>query len=459
MRQNDKQSDFIDVANLRVGHYIYLDVGWMGHPFALNSFRISSEDQIATIRGLGLERLRFSPAQSRLPEEAPGNPAAEATVSLTSKPEDKSGEGPSTPNAETSMTAEAASPAATAPAAPSPLTPKELRREQIARQHAALQRCENQFNDAAHTYRAIVEGIYTHTLESREQGEAIVDGMISQMGAANEEILVRLLSEKAGERTSLHSINVTIISLLLARATGSTPEHMRDIGLGALLHDIGKMELPDRLRWSDSEVSDAEKSLYRSHVGKGVVMAQKLGLPDGAKLIIAQHHELSDGSGYPKSLHNESIYAPARIVALVNRYDNLCNPGNPAQAVTPHEALSLIYAQNRNQYDARVMAVFIRLMGVYPPGSVIELSTGRHALVVSVNSARPLRPNVIIHDPSVPADEALIMDLESNPEIGIRRSIKPLQLPKAAYDYLSPRKRLCYFFERGSELGSVPPCP
>ena len=149
------------------------------------------------------------------------------------------------------MTAEAASPAATAPAAPSPLTPKELRREQIARQHAALQRCENQFNDAAHTYRAIVEGIYTHTLESREQGEAIVDGMISQMGAANEEILVRLLSEKAGERTSLHSINVTIISLLLARATGSTPEHMRDIGLGALLHDIGKMELPDRLRWSD----------------------------------------------------------------------------------------------------------------------------------------------------------------------------------------------------------------
>ena len=128
MRQNDKQSDFIDVANLRVGHYIYLDVGWMGHPFALNSFRISSEDQIATIRGLGLERLRFSPAQSRLPEEAPGNPAAEATVSLTSKPEDKSGEGPSTPNAETSMTAEAASPAATAPAAPSPLTPKELRR-------------------------------------------------------------------------------------------------------------------------------------------------------------------------------------------------------------------------------------------------------------------------------------------------------------------------------------------
>lgn len=473
MPPNDKQSEFIAIADLRIGHYIYLDVGWMGHPFALNSFRITSTDQIATIRGLGLERLRFSPAQSRLPEAEPGELAAPAATNVTQDGTATTTPGtpvqtgltdtPESQTAEAAVTNEAAAtsaPAGAAVALPSQngaATPKELRREQIAQQHAALQRCENQFNDAAHTYRSIVEGIYTHPLESRQQGEAVVDGMIGQMGAAGEEILVRLLSEKAGERTSLHSINVSIVSLLLARAMGSTSEQMRDIGVGALLHDIGKMELPDRLRWNDHDGSEAEKTLYRSHVGKGVVMAQKLGLSDGAKLIIAQHHELADGSGYPKGLRNDSIYAPARIVALVNRYDNLCNPGNPAQAVTPHEALSLIYAQNRSQYDARVMAVFIRLMGVYPPGSVIELSTGRHALVVSVNSARPLRPNVIIHDPSVPADEALIMDLETNPEIGIRRSVKPLQLPKAAYDYLSPRKRLCYFFERGGDLAAMHP--
>jgi hypothetical protein len=91
------------------------------------------------------------------------------------------------------------------------------------------------------------------------------------------------------------------------------------------------------------------------------------------------------------------------------------------------------------------------MMGIYPPGSVVQLSDERYALVVSVNSSRPIKPKVIIHDPSVPRDDALMINLEHETHLGIRRSLKPVQLPKAAYDYLSPRKRLCYFFERASD--------
>jgi hypothetical protein len=87
-------------------------------------------------------------------------------------------------------------------------------------------------------------------------------------------------------------------------------------------------------------------------------------------------------------------------------------------------------------------------MGVYPPGSVVQLVNDRYAIVVSVNSSRPLRPRVIVHDSRVPKDEAPILDLETVPELGIRRSLKPSQLPRDALDYLSPRKRICYFFER-----------
>jgi hypothetical protein len=68
--------------------------------------------------------------------------------------------------------------------------------------------------------------------------------------------------------------------------------------------------------------------------------------------------------------------------------------------------------------------------------------------VVSVNSDRPLKPRILIHEPDVPADEALVFDLEQHPDVGIQRAIKPLQLPRAVFDYLSPRKRMCYFFER-----------
>lgn len=79
---------------------------------------------------------------------------------------------------------------------------------------------------------------------------------------------------------------------------------------------------------------------------------------------------------------------------------------------------------------------------------MVELTDGRHALVVSVNSSRPLKPQIVIYEPRVPREEALVEDLEHMPDIGIRRSLKPLQLPKAAFDYLSPRLRVCYFFER-----------
>ena len=84
--------------------------------------------------------------------------------------------------------------------------------------------------------------------------------------------------------------------------------------------------------------------------------------------------------------------AAARIVALVNRYDNLCNPPSLAKALTPHEALSLLFAQARSQFDATMLNAFIRMMGVYPAGSVVQLTDDRYALVMSVNSTRPLKP-------------------------------------------------------------------
>ena len=110
-----------------------------------------------------------------------------------------------------------------------------------------------------------------------------------------------------------------------------------------------------------------------------------------------------------------------------------------------------MFAQKKPLFHSATMSLFVRMMGVYPPGSVVQLTDERFALVVSVNSTRPLKPSVVVHDPRVPPDEALVIDLENEPEVGIRRSLKPLQLPKAAFDYLSPRKRMCYFFERARE--------
>lgn len=418
----DSQPQFIETSLLRIGMHIHLDLGWMDHPFPMNSFTLRSQEQIDTIRSLGLERVRFSPGKSD-PEFQEHSIAASNAIQGVTEEE-----------------------------APE-IAARRLRRDLLSSQRSSLQACERQFADAARSYKQAIGTVHAQPALSREHAENLIRGFLSEV-LGEQEACIRLLSENAGEKGSLHSINVTVISLLLGKASGLGKQDMLDLGMGALLHDLGKIELPNRLRWNDELFTTSEREIHQEHVAHGVTLGRKMGLSQGAILVIGQHHELADGNGYPLHIMEDKMSLPSRIVSLVNLYDNLCNPFNPALAITPHEALALIFAQKRAKFHAITLSLFVRMMGVYPPGSVVQLSDNRFALVVSVNSCRPLRPRIVIHDPQIPRDEALVVDLEDEPALGIHRSLKPLQLPKAAFDYLSPRKRMCYFFERAREIPS-----
>ncbi|MEB0137780.1 MULTISPECIES: HD-GYP domain-containing protein [unclassified Undibacterium] len=414
---------FIEPAELKIGMFIYLDISWLEHPFPSSNFKISNAEQIATIRSLGLTRLRYAPAKSSVTVEP-------AMVSLP----------------------------AVVPKAANPPSAVQLaaqqRRTLLAEQAASLQVCERQFSHAASGFRQVSDQVHAQPEHAKQAAEQLIQGFLAQL-LNEDEAAIRVLSEKGGEKNSLHAINVTVISLLLGKTLGLSKSEMFDLGIGAMLHDIGKIDLPDRLRWFDEHFSSAEKQLYRTHVVQGVNLARKMQLPPNVVLLIAQHHEHVDASGYPAGVSGEKMVPLSRIVSLVNHYDNLCNPTNPALAVTPHEALAQIFAQHKTRFDLPMLTAFIRMMGVYPPGSLVQLTDERYAMVMSVNATRPLKPVVIVHDPAVPREDALLMYLEREPQLGIRRSLKPLQLPRAAYDYLSPRKRLCYFFERGVDAGSL----
>lgn len=419
------QTVYLDVSRLSIGLFIHLDLGWMDHPFSLNSFKIRSQDQIDTLRSLGVRQVRCCPEMS---DPDVWQTACRLEDSLP-------GEAIPRPPAQDGGVDELAA-----------------RRQWLADQRASLQRCERRFGEAARVFRQIFRQAHAQPEGCREQAAALIDGFVGEM-LAEQECAIRLLSEKSGDDNTLHALNVTIISLLLGRAAGLSADEMRELGVGALLHDIGKLELPDRLRWQDEQGSLAERQLYREHVAHGVELGRRMRLSPTALLVIAQHHELADGSGFPRQLANDRMSVPGRIVALVNRYDNACNPSNPALALTPHEALSTLFVQMKTRFDKAILALFIRMMGVYPPGSAVQLSDGRYALVASVNSSRPLKPWVVVHDPRFDKEEAPLLNLEQEPALSIKTSFKPLQLPKAVLDYLSPRKRLCYFFDRARDLG------
>ena len=175
-----------------------------------------------------------------------------------------------------------------------------------------------------------------------------------------------------------------------------------------------------------------------------------------ALLVIGQHHEHQDDSGFPQGIGGQRISVPARMVALVNRYDNLCHGSARTLAMTPHEALSLLFAQGQRQYDPALLGAFVRMMGVYPPGSVVQLTDERYAVVESVCASRPLRPKVQVHEPGVPEDEAPLLDLSQQRALGIRRALPAEQLPSAVREQLMPLRRAAWFFEASDDDTEVP---
>jgi HD-GYP domain-containing protein (c-di-GMP phosphodiesterase class II) len=427
-RQETAMSPTVAVQDLRVGMFIHLDLGWMAHPFPLSSFRITSAEQIATIRSLGLLMVRWSPEKSDLVPP----PSAGGAVATVDAPE-------------VAVVQETAAQAAA-----------RCRREELAAQRAATQLCERQYGEATRAWREAADAVVPRPEHARAQTEALSGALLDKM-LVDAEVCIRLLSAGTGDRTTAHALNVTVISLLMGRACGLPRAEMMDLGVGALMHDIGKIDVIDRLRHADDSFSTVELNAYREHVAAGVHHGRRMELKPGALLVVAQHHENADATGFPMKLGTDRMSTAARIVALVNRYDNLCNPATLSRALTPHEALSILFAQSRSKYDATILNAFIRMMGVYPAGSVVQLTDDRYAMVTSVNSSRPLKPRVLVHDARGAREEALLLDLEATPDLGIRRSLNPAKLPRPALEYLSPRPRVTYFFETAPVPVKAPP--
>ena len=443
-----RPTDQIDVHALRVGMFVHLDVGWMSHPFPLSSFRITTAAQLATIRSLGIRTVRWSPQQSDLTPDDAGRGLTTLPGPIGAVAGDAANDS-GLDDADATDTVPYALPSADNvidAAAHAAQRAQAEHARQLARQREAEERCTRQYGEAARACRHTIELIPSKPHEARAQAEALARSITDKM-VGEQDLCIRMLTEGAGDKASMHAMNVGIISLLMGRCFGFNDEEMQDLGVGAMLHDIGKLEMPARLRHREDNFSPNEARVYEEHVEMGGVQARRMGLSAGAMAVIAQHHEHADGSGFPAKLNSDRMTMAARIVALVNRYDNLCNPHLLAKALTPHESLSMLFAQGRAKFDTSILGAFIKMMGVYPPGSTVQLTDDRYALVVAVNSARPLKPNVLVHDAATPRADALILDLENAGGIGIRRSVRAQQLPPTALDYLAPGARVTYFFE------------
>ncbi len=418
MGPNDSDSDhWVLPEQLRIGMYIHVGLPWFSHPFTLSSFKISTHEQLLELLALQQTRFRFDPALSDVGPDAV-------------QPED----------------------AAVAEGRRDPvMAEKNARVQRLGEHRRAVAQTEKAFLRTAAAMRSFEDNLFTRPKEAMEEMHELVKHIASAF-LDRPEVTLHVMGEKCGgDEAYYHSLNVSILCMMLAKDLHLDRAQFVTLGTGAILHDIGLREIPERIvKKAPERFNEAERALRARHIEYGVAMGKRLGLAPDVLAIIAQHHELADGSGYPRALKLNQIAPLSRVVSLVNYYDKLCNPVDFARAMTPHEALSAMFAQHKQKFDDEILQLMIRCLGVYPPGTIVKLSNDAFAMVVSVNPQKSLRPWVLLYDAGVPREEAILLNLELETDLNIGKAIRPAMLPSPVYAYLSPSKRIKYFFDSES---------
>ena len=195
-----------------------------------------------------------------------------------------------------------------------------------------------------------------------------------------------------------HSVRASILAAVFGRHIGLPEEVLQNLATGALLMDIGMARLPRSvLMTPEASCSPEQRAMLREHVHHGLAILEACeGINDQVLGLVQYHHERHDGSGYPHGLQDTQIPLLARIAGIVDTYDAITSPRPHADAVTSTEAVSLLYDQRDKAFQSSLVEQFIQSIGVYPTGTLVELSNQEVGVVISQNPSRRLRPQVMV---------------------------------------------------------------
>lgn len=409
----------ITVDRLQPGLYIRLPVKWNEHPFLFNSFKIKSQEQIQLIKHLGIQHVFLNPGLSDtqpLPPNLEESAPAEVLPSVDSEAEKLWQE-------------------------------KQSRIEKLNAYRRRVQTCEKEFERSLSRMRAVVNKIRNRPADAVGEAIQLVDDIVDKL-LSDDNVTLHLMNSKSEfEDIYFHSLNVAVIGMMIGKARGLPAATIKELAFAALFHDIGKVRVPTAIVRKKTQLTEPEENYLRLHTKYGIELANNIEIfPDSAKRVIEQHHELRDGSGYPLGMKGDEIDELAQIVAVANAFDNLCHPNIPSEQKIPYVALSYLFKNCKHLYHAENLGILVKFMGVFPPGTVVQLSNDMVGLVISVNAGNLLYPNVLIYDPSVPRSQAPIIDLADR-DLKIVNAILPNKLPDKVRDYLNPRSRISYFFD------------
>jgi putative nucleotidyltransferase with HDIG domain len=225
-----------------------------------------------------------------------------------------------------------------------------------------------------------------------------VEQMVEQV-LEDPDVYLRICQlKKHSYNTYIHSVNVSVLMAAFASELGYSTDKIIEASIGGMLHDIGKVKVPEHLLRKGGVYTLQEMEQIRRHPMAGIEILKKLSLkiPDSSYTIIAQHHERINGSGYPQKLKGKQIDELASICAIADVYDTLTSDTNHRKSCLPQEALALIFQGSDEEYPRLLVEYFTKMLGIYPVGCFVKLASREMGIVVKVNKNSLLSPHVMI---------------------------------------------------------------
>ncbi|MDH5444757.1 MAG: HD-GYP domain-containing protein [Gammaproteobacteria bacterium] len=351
----------IKVSQVKPGMYVHdLDCGWLEHPFFRSRFTVSDESVVEKIvvteiqhlvidteKGIDCEEESVCDVQSTLQQNISDNHAR------------KEGDGKQVPAAD-------------------------------------------EIDNARHIYQEAT-GVIHHLYEEVRLGKQVVLEHIEPITEKivnsvfrNKDALISLTRIKDKDQyTFKHSVSVSGLLASFALDRGFSRERIRQVVLGGLLHDVGKMQVPAEILNKPEKLTDSEYEIMKSHVIHGMGLLTELpGLTQDAMDVVTMHHERIDGSGYPRGLKGNEIPMVGQMSMIVDVYDALTSVRCYKNAWEPSYTLKKMLEWCGRQFNQELVSHYIRCLGIYPVGSLVQLKSGLVGIVMEQNEKDLLRPDV-----------------------------------------------------------------